>query len=132
MTLMACAGCGGGASTSQKTVAIGVWGGDSPQAEMTVSSTGINLETGNGDGVVSERVMLDGSGNFDVMGTYTFVGGVPPPDGSTYSADPARYTGTASGNTMSLTVVVNPSTGDATTEGPFTLTYGKVVDVVPP
>jgi hypothetical protein len=143
------AGCSGGSSSSRQAVTVGAWGMESPPTEFTVTSTGATLTMSNSTGVISKPLTTDDQGHFDVPGTFTNLsgGGAPLPKESSSTSDTsttgdttftARYSGTITGSSMTLTITTsgNPVSGPTTygpygtsTGGPYTLTYGKVVDV---
>lgn len=134
-SLVLLTGCGGGSSPSQKTLAVGAWGMESPPTEFTVTSTGATLAMSNSTGVISKLLTTDDQGHFDVPGTFTYLsGGVPTPDNTSDAGETtfaARYSGTITGNSMTLTITTsgNPISGTDTggpygtsTAGPYTLT----------
>jgi hypothetical protein len=99
----------------------GGWG--SPQSSgldnrlLTVTGTGATLLSECSNGVIEGAIVLDAAGRFDVPGTYQIQAG---PVGS---PRPARYTGVAIGETLTLTIML---VEDGQTFGPFTLTFGQV------
>lgn len=102
------------------TVPIGVWGG--VDITLTVTASGATLQRPCANGTISQPMTLDGSGHFDVPGTYVVTG--PGPS----ATHPARYTGTTDGHTMTLTIL---QTDNGQMVGPFTLTFGQVTNIVP-
>lgn len=102
----------------------GGWG--SPQSTgldnrlLTVTRTGATLLSECSNGVIEGAVVLDAAGHFEVLGTYQIQAG---PVGSPRLA---RYIGFATGETLTLTVMLPV---DNLTFGPFTLTFGQVPQI---
>jgi hypothetical protein len=100
---------------------IGVWGGDHIRVEVSdvqVRVTGLCFE-----GSIGQTVELDASGRFDLAGQVSFF------IGPSVRAQPARYSGSIAGAVMTL--VITPTDSNLPL-GPFTLVFGKDVQVVHP
>lgn len=106
--------CRAAAWISPAGYVIGTWGGDNAGLIATDSTVHVHIgcESGDADGPIRLR-----NGSFDTTGTFT-VGAYPIGPGVTHSA---RFTGTAVGGLMRLTVVLTDTTG---TFGPVTLQFG--------
>ncbi len=98
----------------------GSWG--SPQSTgldnhlLTVTSTGATLDQECAHGTISQAIVLNATGHFDVAGQYSIQAGPSTPP------RPARFAGTVNGQTMTLTVTMTETNQ---TFGPFTLTFGQ-------
>ena len=99
-------------------VAAGLWGGE--HISLDVTATGAFVEFDCAHGTLDAPLFQDASGQFAVAGTYVQEGGAmaqdPPP------GVPARYEGTVSGQTLTLTVT---TTDDNQKIGSFTLAQGQ-------
>ena len=104
-------------SRRNKPVLQGVWGGD--QAGVTISRGGGSVQIFCAFGSISQPVVANARGQFDVAGTFTPMSGVPPIGG--IPRYPARYSGTTDGHTMTLRITVSDLRLNA---GPFTLVHG--------
>jgi hypothetical protein len=120
------AGCGGGSSTSQKTVSVGAWGRDAPtRVELDVTTTGAALYdlTNTEVGTIPKPITIDGNGHFSAEGSVSDGEGPPPiPNAKPRATGAARFFGTVSGNTITLSYGLANGTKAV---GPFTLTYGQ-------
>jgi hypothetical protein len=87
---------------------------------LTVTRTGATLRSECSNGVIEEAILLDATGHFDVLGTYQIQAG---PVGLPH---PARYVGFATGETLTITVMLAE---DNQTFGPFTLTFDQVPQI---
>lgn len=96
----------------------GRWGGD--HVRLDVSEAGAAVEFDCAHGTVDQPMALDAEGRFDARGTYVREHGGPVRPDETENSEPARYTGSVVGRSMSLTVVLD----DGTRLGPFALTLG--------
>jgi hypothetical protein len=100
---------------------IGVWGGDHIRVEVSDSQvrvTGLCFE-----GSIEQTVELDAAGRFDLAGQVSFF------IGPAARGHPARYSGSIAGDVMTL--VITPTDSNSPL-GPFTLVFGKDVQVVHP
>jgi len=99
-------------SDSMTTLASGTWGG--PNAQLEASGSGATLQFKCGaSGTIDQPLNLDGSAHFDVTGTYDphVVQGAPRA---------ARYVGSVSGSSMTLSVDV-----EGAALGPYVLRQGQ-------
>jgi hypothetical protein len=117
LLVLGLSGCGtsSGPSNSPTTIPSGVWG--ALGVEMNVSSSGADISFCCSTGQIPPPLTVDASGHFDFMGTITFMGGPVPITG--FKPQPARYTGSLNGNTMTL--IVSTAAGVSNT---YTLTFG--------
>jgi len=95
-----------GTAAPAKTVANGVWGGE--HIRMVVSDSGAVIEFDCARGSISQPLELDDKGRFKVQGTY--MAQTPAPaavdGGATASGVKATYTGTVSGSSLRLEVLI--------------------------
>ncbi len=116
VTLLACSD----SVTSPKgPVPLGAWGNAESglgASLLTVTGTGATLQQTCAHGTIAQPIVLDANGHFDVAGEYELTAG------PTELPRPARYTGSVSGQTMTLTVT---QTDPNTTVGPFVLRLGE-------
>ena len=101
-------------------LAIGIWGGE--HIQMQVTESGAQIEYDCAHGSVDEPLALDREGRLDVKGTHVRERGGPVRRGDKPDSHPARYTGRVEGQTMTLTVTLTDSDESA---GTFTLTQGE-------
>jgi hypothetical protein len=98
----------------------GTWGGDNAGAIVTDSVAHVHVGCTYGD--IPGRVALDGAGNFSADGSY-LLRAYPIAVGPSL---PARFSGSADGKTLTITVVVNDTVNHTTvTKGPVTLKLGQ-------
>ena len=97
----------------------GTWGGEHVALEITAEGGRIEYDCAHGD--LSEPLVVDRSGRFDVTGTHTPKHGGPVREDEKLVSRPARYVGRVDGGLMTLTVTV---TDTAETLGTFALTRG--------
>jgi hypothetical protein len=102
-------------------LAPGNWGG--MHVNLLVTDSGASVSFDCGHGTIGQPIALDDSGRFDVNGTYTEEGPGPTRQGREPPADSARYYGSVSGDTMTLTIA---RAGSSDKNAPLTLTRGKV------
>ena len=100
-------------------VAAGVWGG--PHMRMQVNDDGGTVEYDCAHGTLAQPLVLDAQGRFSVTGTHTREGG-PIRVNAAPAGQPARYTGSVQGRTMTLTATL---TDKEQPVGTFTLTQGS-------
>lgn len=107
---------------------VGVWGGVHVRLEVTNSPAGASpspggtLEFDCAHGGLTESLLTDKSGRFDVAGYYVQEHGGPVRVDEVPNARPARYFGEINGSRMTLTVTRTDTTWSA---GPFTLDRGR-------
>jgi hypothetical protein len=102
----------------------GEWGGT--HISMNVGERSATIEYDCAHGEIAGPLNTDGEGKFELRGTFTPERGGPIRADETQRAQPAIYSGTIKGNTMSLTLKV---TGSDETET-FTLEKGKAAELV--
>ena len=95
----------------------GNWGGD--HAGMVVTDTGASIQFDCGSGRISQPLLLDARGNFDLPGVF-YRGGGPVRIDSLATGVPARYTGHSTFNALSLTMALN----DGSPPSSYILTWG--------
>ena len=88
---------------------------------MDVTNSGARFEYDCAHGMINEPILLDREGRFDVRGKYVKEPGGPI-RANENSSFAARYTGTVTGEEMTLTVILI-DTGESV--GTFTVTHGK-------
>ena len=98
----------------------GTWGGT--HLGLVVTDTGATIEYDCAAGTITEPLRLDASGNFDWRGIHYPGHGGPVRIDEPPNAHPARYTGHATSQTMSITLTVLDM--PAVTPQAFTVTRG--------
>ena len=99
-------------------IPTGVWGGLHINIEVGEKSATIEYDCANG--VIDGPLVVDTNGNFNLRGTHRMERGGPIRSDDDSKGQPATYTGSIKGNTMTLTLKV----GDGDAES-FTLEKGK-------
>ena len=102
-----------------RRVPVGSWGG--ARAGLTVEDTMATVELDCAHGSIPRPLAVDTKGRFEIEGRYVPEHGGPVRADEADIAQRARYAGTLSGRTLSLTV----KRADGSTLGPFTLTLGR-------
>lgn len=110
--------------TPTRTDVSGVWGGQHIRIE--VGESGAEVEFDCAHGTINERIAADSEGKFVAKGSFTREHGGPMRSGEDTKGEPATYSGSIEGRTMSLTVKL--SKGDVI--GTYTLTHGQMGKVV--
>ena len=100
-------------------IMTGSWGGDHAVLDVTATSASIEFDCAHG--TLPVPLTLNG-GSFDVTGDYVQEHGGPIRSDETVDRQPARYTGTVRGNTMTLLVRLTATAQDL---GTYTLTRGS-------
>ena len=100
-------------------IMTGSWGGDHAVLDVTATSASIEFDCAHG--TLPVPLTLNG-GTFNVMGDYVQEHGGPIRSDETVDRQPARYTGTVRGNTMTLLVRLTATAQDL---GTYTLTRGS-------
>ncbi len=114
----ALSGCG--TMTGPDAVVVnGSWGGDHALLEITATSASIEFDCAHG--TLPVPLTLN-RGTFDVAGDYIQEHGGPIRSDETVDRQPARYTGTVSGNTMTLLVRLTATGED---RGTYSLMRGS-------
>lgn len=103
-------------STTPITEVSGTWGGD--DAGLIATDTSAHVHIGCTLGDTKGKIVADLDGHFSISGTYN-VDAYPIDRGILH---PANFSGTISGKTMTLTVVLTDNNRQL---GPVTLTLGK-------
>ena len=103
---------------NMQRIPTGVWGGQHINVEVGEKSARIEYDCASG--VINGPLSVDANGNFKLRGTHRLERGGPIRADDDSKGQPATYTGSIKGNTMTLTLKV----GDADTET-FTLEKGK-------
>ena len=112
-----CLTAAGGGS---RRAASGPWGAVGIALEVTDS--GGTLEYDCAHGSISEPLVLDSEGRFDVKGLHFPERPGPVREGEGNRGQPVRYIGRVTGDTMTLTVRLE---GGETPIGDYTLVHGK-------
>jgi hypothetical protein len=121
ITLIVAAGCGNPTSP----LPAGDWGG--VHLLLTLTATGGAAEYDCAHGSISSPVQVDGSGRFDVAGTFVPERGGPSRIGETLPEYPARYAGRIIGDLMTITVT---RTDSAISVGSYSLQRGAQARVL--
>jgi hypothetical protein len=100
-------------------IPTGEWGGS--HISMNVGERSAKIEYDCAQGEILGPLTIDGEGKFHLHGTFTRERGGPVRADETPKAEPATYSGTITGNKMTLTMKLADS-DDAET---FTLEKGK-------
>jgi hypothetical protein len=123
LCVLALAGAGlasGASGGAPKRAQAGAWG--AVGIAMEVTESGARLEFDCAHGTVSEPLLLDSEGRFDVKGLFFREHGGPIREGEAPKGEPVRYSGQVTGENMTLTV--KPEGSDSPI-GSFTLLHGK-------
>jgi hypothetical protein len=100
-------------------IANGTWGGE--HALLEITGTGASIEFDCAHGTLQVPLTLT-RGAFDVPGDYVQEHGGPIRSDETIDRQPARYTGSVNGNTMTLLVRLTATGED---RGTYALTRGS-------
>ena len=106
-------------TAAQPVVPLGVWGGTGIRIEVRQGDAKIEMDAAHGK--TSGPLVLDGSGAFDVAGTFALERPGPTRAGDDAAGEPARFRGTLDGDTLTMTVTLGRS---ATVAGPLTARRG--------
>lgn len=109
-------------SQKMQRIATGVWGGQHIQIEVGENSATVEYDCANG--VIEGPLVVDSDGKFSWQGTHRMERGGPIRADEKPKEYPATYTGSISGNTMTLTLKVSEAD-----EETFTLEKGKPGDL---
>lgn len=114
-----------GQRSKVRRVPAGVWGGE--HIGIWVEQEGARIEYDCGSGTIDEPLLLDRRGRFAVKGTHYVAHGGPVRIGESLAGQPARYTGSLAGQTLTISVrLMNlPAT-----VGTFRLQYNQEPRVV--
>ena len=102
----------------QQRIATGVWGGQ--HINIKVGANSATIEYDCASGVIDGPLVVDSDGNFKLHGTHHMERGGPVRSDEEPRQEPATYTGSIKGNTMTLTLKLSDSD-----EETFTLERGK-------
>lgn len=102
----------------------GDWGGSG--IRLTVEEKGAKIEYGCADGEITQKVYFDQKGRFTGKGVHIRISPGPTREDMPPERQPAQYTGSISGNSMILKVIL---TATGASVGEFTLQRGKNVRV---
>jgi hypothetical protein len=105
--------------SNPRALAEGLWGGQHVSLEVTHSGAEINYDCAHGS--ITETIVPNGEGKFVVKGVHVRERPGPIREGEDNS-QPAKYSGSIEGDTMTLTVTLP---GIEEPVGTFTLTRGK-------
>jgi hypothetical protein len=105
------------ATAHNRRLSDGIWGGMNIALEVKTENATFEFDCARG--VVTEPILLDKDGRFDVAGSYVVEGPGPAREGNEKAAK-ARYSGTVHDDTMTLKV--QPVGADGRN---FSLTLGK-------
>jgi hypothetical protein len=83
-------------------IATGVWGG--PHISIKVGAKSAAIEYDCAKGVIDGPLTVDSDGHFNLHGTHTMERGGPVRADENPKGQPASYTGSIKGNTMTLTL----------------------------
>lgn len=111
---------GSSSGSSGDSIPAGPWGGN--HIRLNVNKNSAEVEFDCAHGTISEAIVPDSAGRFDVMGTFTRERGGPVRRGVESKSVAARYAGTVEGETMMLTLKFVETQADG---GTFTLTQGS-------
>ena len=103
---------------NMQRIPTGVWGGQHINIEVGEKSATVEYDCASG--VINGPLVVDGDGSFKLQGTHKMERGGPIRAGDDSKGQPATYTGSIKGKTMTLTLKV----GDGEPET-FTLEQGK-------
>jgi hypothetical protein len=103
---------------TQNKIATGMWGG--PHIQIEVGEKSATIEYDCGSGVIEGPLVLDSHGNFKLRGVHRPERGGPVRADEKSREQPATYTGSIKGNTMTLTLKLSDSDDET-----FTLEKGK-------
>lgn len=109
--------CGPTRPTAIGRVPPGVWGGD--HVRLAVSEATAAIEFDCAHGTLDGPIALNRDGRFDVAGLFVRERGGPIRIDDVLEREPARYSGTIEGSTMTLIVTASQRLG------PFALALGQ-------
>ena len=96
----------------------GAWGGDHISIEVGARAAAVEYDCAHG--VIEGPLVLDANGHFNLKGTHTPERGGPIRADQQARSLPAKFVGSISGNTMTLTLKIEGSEDET-----FTLEKGK-------
>ena len=101
-----------------RSISTGNWGGQ--HINMKVGAKSATIEYDCATGVIKGPLVIDSGGNFKLRGTHRMQRGGPTRADETPNDQPATYTGSIKGNTMTLKLKISDSD-----EETFTLEKGR-------
>jgi hypothetical protein len=101
----------------------GEWGGS--HISMNVGERSATIEYDCAHGEILGPLLVDGEGKFNLHGTFTRERGGPVRADDAPKSEPATYSGTVTGNRMTLTMKLSDSEDSET----FTLEKGKAAEL---
>ena len=104
--------------SNMQKIPTGAWGGE--HISLEVGSKSATIEYDCAHGVIDGPLEMDANGRFNLKGTHTPERGGPVRDNDQPPAHPAKYVGSISGNTMTLTLKLEGADDET-----FTLEKGK-------
>ena len=107
------------------TIRAGEWGGS--HISLTSADSGAILDFDCAHGAIPAPLTVSPDGGFHLSGTYSAEHGGPVRIGDSGNSQPAMYSGTVQGDSMTLSIDLSR---DKTTLGPFTLSFGDAGQVV--
>lgn len=105
---------------SKRAVMAGEWGGAHAQLEVTAEGTRVELDCA--QGLIAGPLEVDKRGRVDSSGSLIRQGAGPGAETDAGAGEPAHFSGTLSGKTLTLTVTL---VGAAQDLGTFKLTHGR-------
>jgi hypothetical protein len=102
----------------ERTVTSGTWGGE--HVSLEVSKSGAEVEFDCAHGQITQPLILDKHGNFNVAGTFTPEHGGPVRRDEETTPAQARYSGHVDGDSLSLKITLEKEI-----VGRYTLTRGS-------
>lgn len=115
--LISCAG-----AADMQRIPIGLWGGKHINIDVAEKSASIEYDCAHG--VIEGPLEVDANGRFNLRGTHTPERGGPIHANGSEPAHPATFTGSISGNKMTLTLKLEGADDET-----FTLEKGKQGDL---
>jgi hypothetical protein len=109
-------------ATDMQRIPTGLWGGEHIRVDVGTKSATIEYDCAHG--VIEGPLTVDTRGRFNLRGTHTPERGGPIRAGEQERSQPATYTGSISGDTMTLTLKLAGSEDET-----FTLQKGKEAEL---
>jgi len=106
-----------------RRIATGLWGGQ--HISIDVGEKSATIEYDCASGVINGPLVVDSNGNFDLRGIHKMERGGPVRADDNSKGQPATYTGSIKGDTMTLTLKI-----EGLDEETFTLEKGKPGELV--
>ena len=108
---------------NMQRIPAGIWGG--PHISIEVGEKSARIEYDCANGMIDGPLVVDSNGNFKLRGTHRIERGGPIRADDDTKGQPATYTGSIKGNTMTLTLRLGDSEAET-----FTLEKGREGDLV--